>query len=57
MLFEPNDATSLAEAIYWLWKNPEEANDFAKRGAAVVREHYSVSRMASRALEVYANLQ
>lgn len=57
VLFEPNDATSLAEAIYWLWKNPEEANDFAKRGAAGVREHYSVSLMASRALEVYANLQ
>jgi len=26
----------------------------SKRGAAGVREHYSVSRMASRALDVYA---
>lgn len=57
VLFEPNDATSLAEAIHWLWKNPEEANDFAKRGAVGVREHYSASRMASRALEVYAGLR
>jgi glycosyltransferase involved in cell wall biosynthesis len=57
LLCEPNDAASLAEAIYSLWKNPEQANDLAKRGAAGVREHYSVSRMASRALEVYANLQ
>jgi glycosyltransferase involved in cell wall biosynthesis len=56
LLCEPNDAVSLAEAIYSLWKNPELANDLAKRGAAGVRQHYSVSNMASRALEVYASL-
>ncbi|MGH9768889.1 MAG: glycosyltransferase family 4 protein, partial [Blastocatellia bacterium] len=52
LLCEPNDAASLADAIYSLWKNPEQANDLAKRGAAGVREHYTVSQMASRALEV-----
>jgi glycosyltransferase involved in cell wall biosynthesis len=56
LLCEPNDAASLAEAIYSLWKNPELANDLAKRGMAGVREHYSVSHMASRALDVYASL-
>jgi glycosyltransferase involved in cell wall biosynthesis len=56
LLCEPNDAASLAESIYSLWKNPELANDLAKRGAAGVREHYSVSQMASRALDVYASL-
>jgi glycosyltransferase involved in cell wall biosynthesis len=56
LLCEPNDAASLAEAIYSLWKNPELANDLAKRGMAGVREHYSVSHMASRALEVYEGL-
>jgi len=56
LLYEPNDATSLADSIYSLWKNPELANDLAKRGAAGVREHYTVSRMAERALEVYASL-
>ena len=56
LLCEPNDAASLAEAIYSLWKNPELANDLAKRGVAGVREHYSVSQMASRALDVYAGL-
>ena len=54
---EPNDVASLADAIHSLWKNPEQANDLAKRGAAGVREHYTVSQMASRALEVYASLQ
>jgi glycosyltransferase involved in cell wall biosynthesis len=57
LLCEPNDAASLAEAIYSLWKNPELANDLAKRGAAGVREHYTVSHMASRALEVYQSCQ
>jgi glycosyltransferase involved in cell wall biosynthesis len=56
LLCEPNDAASLAEAIYSLWKNPELANDLAKRGMVGVREHYSVSHMASRALEVYEGL-
>jgi glycosyltransferase involved in cell wall biosynthesis len=56
LLCEPNDAASLAEAIYSLWKNPELANDLAKRGVAGVREHYSVSRMAARAVEVYEYL-
>ena len=56
LLYEPNDAASLADSIYSLWKNPELANDLAKRGAAGVREHYTVSRMAERALEVYASL-
>jgi glycosyltransferase involved in cell wall biosynthesis len=56
LLCEPNDAASLAEAIYSLWKNPELANDLAKCGPAGVREHYSVSNMASRAIEVYSSL-
>ena len=56
VLFEPNDPASLAEAIYWLWKNPEQANDMAKRGMTGVREHYSVTQMAARALGVYAGL-
>lgn len=56
VLFEPNDPASLAEAIYWLWKNPEQASDMAKRGMSGVREHYSVTQMAERALGVYAGL-
>ncbi len=56
LMCEPNDAASLADAVHSLWKNPEQANDLAKRGAAGVRDHYTVSQMASRALEVYASL-
>ncbi len=56
LLCEPNDAVALADAIHSLWKNPEHASDLAKRGAAGVRAHYTVARMADRALEVYASL-
>jgi glycosyltransferase involved in cell wall biosynthesis len=56
VLFEPNDAAKLADELYALWKNPELRNDLAKQGAASVREHYSVARMAERALNVYSLL-
>ncbi len=56
LLFEPNDAAGLADAIYSLWKNTEMADDLGQRGAAAVREHYGVTLMAERALEVYSHL-
>jgi glycosyltransferase involved in cell wall biosynthesis len=56
VLFEPMDGSSLAEAIYSLWKNPEMANDLGRRGAIGVREHYTSSQMAIRATEVYSSL-
>lgn len=56
LLFEPGDAAGLADALHSLWKNPEQANDLAKQGAAAVRELYSASRMAERALSVYSLL-
>lgn len=56
LLFEPNDAAGLADAIYSLWKNPEMADDLGKRGASAVRNHYGVKQMAERAIEVYSSL-
>lgn len=56
LLFQPEDAAGLAEAIYSLWKNPELADDLGRRGASAVREHYGVKLMAERAIEVYSSL-
>ncbi len=56
ILVEPKDSESLAEGIFSLWKNPEWAVDLGRRGAKGVRKHYSVERMAERALEVYTGL-
>lgn len=57
LLFEPGNVAALADAIYSLWKNPELANDLARRGAAGVHEHYSAANMAERALSVYSLLR
>ena len=56
LLFQPEDAAGLAEAIYSLWKNPELADDLGRRGASAVRQHYGVKLMAERAIEVYSSL-
>jgi glycosyltransferase involved in cell wall biosynthesis len=53
LLVAPDDAESLAAGLYELWKNPARAAALGQAGARGVRQHYSVERMAERALEVY----
>lgn len=53
LLFEPGSTEALADAILSLWKDPARARELGQRGARGVREHWSVARMADRALEVY----
>jgi glycosyltransferase involved in cell wall biosynthesis len=53
---EPDDPASLADAIYRLWKSPEERAELGRRGAQGVRQHYSVAQMAERALEAYQKI-
>jgi glycosyltransferase involved in cell wall biosynthesis len=50
IMVEPGDAASLADGIYSLWKNPELAAELGRRGAEGVRQFYSASQMAARAL-------
>jgi glycosyltransferase involved in cell wall biosynthesis len=56
ILVEPDDTTSLVQGILSLWKDPALVEELGKRGAQGVREHYGASRMAARALEVYASI-
>ena len=55
LLVEPDNAGSLAQGIYALWKDREQMAELGRRGAAGVRQHYGVARMAARAIEVYGN--
>lgn len=55
LLTEPDDAASLAEGIYTIYKNPRLAEELGGKGFRGVREHYSVARMAERALEAYGS--
>jgi glycosyltransferase involved in cell wall biosynthesis len=56
ILVPPDDPESLAGAILTLWKDRALAAELGRRGAEGVREHYSVSTMADRALEVYRSI-
>jgi colanic acid biosynthesis glycosyl transferase WcaI len=53
LLVEPDSAESLAEGIHQLWREPELAAELGRAGARGARRHYSVARMADRALQVY----
>jgi glycosyltransferase involved in cell wall biosynthesis len=56
LLVEPEDPAALADAIHKIWTDDALAAELGRAGAAGAREHYSVARMAERALEVYAGV-
>jgi glycosyltransferase involved in cell wall biosynthesis len=56
LLVEPDDPASLADAIYRLWKAPEERAELGRRGLQGVRQHGSVAHMAERALAAYQKI-
>lgn len=56
ILVEPDNVESLADGIYSLWKDRDLAAELGRRGAAGVREHYSVANMAQRTMEVFRGL-
>ncbi len=56
LLVEPDNAESLADGIFHIYKNPSLATKLGQQGFGKVREHYTVAHMAGRALEVYESL-
>jgi glycosyltransferase involved in cell wall biosynthesis len=57
VLVTPDDAESLAAGIAALYHDAELRKRLGENGFQNVREHYTVSRMADRALEVYEELR
>lgn len=53
LLVAPDDPQSLADGILQLFHDPSLAEKLGRNGFQNVREHYSVARMADRAVEVY----
>ena len=49
VIVEPDNPSALADAYLELWRNPERATALGRAGAAGVREHYDVGRMAEAA--------
>lgn len=56
LLVEPDNPESLAAGILKIYRDPALAEELGTNGARNVREHYSVARMADRALEVYESV-
>jgi glycosyltransferase involved in cell wall biosynthesis len=56
VLFEPDDAASLADRLLALASDRDAARALGHQGASGVRLHHSVGRMTDRALEVYASV-
>jgi glycosyltransferase involved in cell wall biosynthesis len=56
ILVKPDDIESLAEGLLSLAKNPRLARQLGQRGSEGVRQHYHVTLMARRALDVYRRL-
>jgi glycosyltransferase involved in cell wall biosynthesis len=55
LLVDPT-TDALADGLLTLWREPDLAGTLGARGAAGVREHYSVAREADRVLEVYRRI-
>ncbi|MGH9161124.1 MAG: glycosyltransferase family 4 protein [Vicinamibacteraceae bacterium] len=53
LLVDPDDVDALAEGLHAVLADPALAERLGTAGYAGVREHYTTSRMADRALEAY----
>ena len=47
----------VADALYEVWKDPDQARELGRRGAAGVRDHYTVTHMASAVVKAYQDAQ
>ena len=56
LLVEPDSVDALVEGLASIYRQPELGDALGRSGFDKVREHYSVSLMADRALEVYESV-
>jgi glycosyltransferase involved in cell wall biosynthesis len=56
LLVRPDDAASFADGLAAIRSRPEQAREMGRNGAAGVKLHYSVAKMADRVLEIYTEV-
>ena len=56
LLVRPDDADSLADGLFTLWRDHKMRDQLARRGYAGVRERYTIQLSANRLLTVYESL-
>ena len=57
LLVEPDDADSLAEGLYALWKDPSKRAALGQSAFEKVRRHYTVADSASHLVEAYQDMR
>jgi glycosyltransferase involved in cell wall biosynthesis len=57
LIVEPDNPAALADAWLGLWRDPDRAASLGRAGAAGVREHYDVGRMAEAAERAYESIR
>ena len=57
VIVEPDNPSALAGAFLDFWRNPDRAVALGRAGAAGVREHYDVGRMAEAAESAYQSIR
>jgi glycosyltransferase involved in cell wall biosynthesis len=56
LIVEADDGEALADGLLTIWTDPERAAALGEAGAAGVREHYTVGRMAEEAESAYRSV-
>jgi glycosyltransferase involved in cell wall biosynthesis len=56
ILVEPDNPEALAQGMLELWNDPDKRKAIGAKGYHGVREHYSVSQMAEKAVAIYRSL-
>lgn len=56
LLVRSGDPDSFAEGLAAIRRRPGQAREMGRNGAAGVRQHYSVARMADRVLDIYSEV-
>lgn len=56
ILVQPGSSAAFAEGIFRLWRDQALREELGAKGAQGVQRHYSVARMAFRAVEVYQDV-
>ena len=56
LLVRPDDPASFADGLAAIRSRPEQAREMGRNGAAGVKQHYSVAKMADRVLEIYTEM-
>lgn len=56
LLARSEAGADVAEALYDLWQDPARAAELGRRGAAGVRQHYTVTHMADQVLAIYRDV-